>query len=210
MSTPPKDLFKRYTTPPTPLHAAVQGRAREAGWIPPWEHEEQQKEQQSQNTEAGKKSGLVRGERAEVRRLIIQLAYLRLDPKYKHQPYSTNSIDALHREYLSVVGKGGDAPWPHIAPTDKEIDLFISLMAQAELLEERADIYRSFEDRSLGAPPPPRTTKEEFDLHTSLVISMMEWSETDRKALEKVSRDTLRQGLKQLGVKSRRRTRRSG
>ena len=46
MSTPPKDLFKRYATPPTPLHDAVQRWARKEGWIPPWDHEEQQKEEQ--------------------------------------------------------------------------------------------------------------------------------------------------------------------
>lgn len=64
MSTPPKDLFKRYTTPPTPLHAAVQGRAREAGWTPPWDRKQQK-------SEAGKKSGLVRAARERLRRDLV-------------------------------------------------------------------------------------------------------------------------------------------
>ena len=69
MSTTLKDLFQRYAIPPSPLHAAVQGRAREAGWTPPWDREEQQNRTKSQQVkEAAKLSARVR---TETRRSVI-------------------------------------------------------------------------------------------------------------------------------------------
>ena len=82
MSGSLKDLFHRFKTPPTRTHDEVQRRAKEAGWTPPWDHEERQKEQQHQKKAAGKKSALVRGGRAELRRLMIQAAYAHLNPTH--------------------------------------------------------------------------------------------------------------------------------
>jgi hypothetical protein len=71
MSKTPKDLFQRYVTPPSRLHNAVQSLARQEGWIPPWDREEQQ----SQKKAAGKKSGVIRERRTKLRRYIVGAAY---------------------------------------------------------------------------------------------------------------------------------------
>ena len=101
MTAPPNDLFKRYTTPPTPLHDAAQKWARKEGWTPRWDGEEQKKA-------AGKKSGIVRKNRAELRLSIIHAAYSRLKPTYKYQPFSSEIRLMLPRKrYLSLLGKAG-------------------------------------------------------------------------------------------------------
>jgi hypothetical protein len=99
MSKTPKDLFQRYVTPPSRLHNAVQSLARQEGWIPPWDHEEQQ----SQKKAAGKKSGIIRERRAKLRRSIFIVVYLQLKPAYRNQPYSTKSIDVVREEYLKII-----------------------------------------------------------------------------------------------------------
>ena len=209
MNNPPKDLFKRYATPPTPLHDAVQKWARKEGWTPPWDREEQQKEQQHQKKAAGKKSALARGERADLRRLIIQAAYARLNPAQKHQPYSNASIDALKEEYLSLLGKG--APLPRTAPTDDELELFTSAVSaitqlpEPDRLDALSDEYDSLLYKSHGAPRPTMT-EEAFDLGIAVLKARLELSEADLQALQQVSRETLRKGLMQLGIKSKRRT----
>src|ERR1035437_1104585 len=103
MSTPPKDLFQRHANPPSRLHDAVQKLARQGGWTPPWDREEQHEEQQSQKKTAGKLSGLSRERRAKLRRYIGGAAYWGLKPAYRNQPYSTTSIEVLREEYLNIL-----------------------------------------------------------------------------------------------------------
>ena len=55
-------------------------------------------EEQSQRRNAGKKSGSVRAERAEIRRLVVKAAFARLPRHYQIQPYSDAAIDALQVE----------------------------------------------------------------------------------------------------------------
>jgi hypothetical protein len=99
MSTTPKDLFQRHDSPPSRLHDAVQTLARQEGWIPPWDREEQQ----SQKKAAGKKSGVIRERRTKLRRYIVGAAYWGLKPAYRNQPYSTTSIKVLREEYLKIL-----------------------------------------------------------------------------------------------------------
>jgi hypothetical protein len=99
MSKTPKDLFQRYVTPPSRLHNAVQSLARQEGWIPPWDREEQQ----SQKKAAGKKSGIIRESRTNLRRYIVGAAHWGLMPAYRNQPYSTTSIGVLREDYLKIL-----------------------------------------------------------------------------------------------------------
>ena len=99
MNTTPKDLFKRYDTPPSRLHEAVQRLARQEGWRPPWAREEQQ----SQKKEAGKLSARIRKERADLRLALIEIVYRQLKPAYRNQPYSTASMKLIRTEYLRVL-----------------------------------------------------------------------------------------------------------
>lgn len=209
MSGSLKDLFHRFKTPPTRTHDEVQRRAKEAGWTPPWDHEERQKEQQHQKKAAGKKSALVRGGRAELRRLMIQAAYAHLNPTHKHQPYANDSIDALKEKYLSLLGKG--APLPPTPPTDNELEQFTSAISaitqlpEPDRLDVLSDEYDSLLHKSHGAPRP-HMTEEAVDLGIAVLKARSELSEADLQALQQVSRETLRKGLMQLGIKSKRRT----
>ena len=198
MSGSLKDLFHRFDTPPTRTHDEVQRRAKEAGWTPPWDHEEQQKEQQHQKKAAGKKSALVRGERAELRRLIIQAAYAHLNPAQKHQPYSNDSIDALKEMYLSLLGKGD--PLPRTPPTDDELELFTSAISAITQLPEPdrlgalSDEYDSLLYKSHGASRP-HMTEQAVDLGIAVLRARPELSEADRYTLQQVSRENSEEGL---------------
>jgi hypothetical protein len=247
MSQPPKDLFKRFDTPPSPIHDAAQKWARHEGWTAPWDRKQQK-------SEAGKKSGLVRRSRAEVRLYIVRQVYEQLDPKYKHQPYSNDSMDALREKYFSVLGERCDNPQldpqPSVrtSPTEDELKSFaLDVESISQLPEsDRMDALRRDFDYFLDNTTPPFTLtgddavqhllqeknlsegtidgssyilppNDEFDslsadfhLWTSVTSAMAELSESDRQALQRVSRETLRKCLRQLGVKGGRRTRRSG
>jgi hypothetical protein len=90
------------------MHEALQGAARKAGWLAPWDREdhEVQKKTEVQKKAAGKKSAAIRGGLAALRRSFIGDARARLKPAYRAQPYSTQSIDALHREYRYLLTEG--------------------------------------------------------------------------------------------------------
>jgi hypothetical protein len=67
----------------------------QAGWTPPSDAEK---------SAAGKKSGVKRKARDEIRRHFVKVAFGRLKPAYKSQPFSDHSIDALevkYREFLT-------------------------------------------------------------------------------------------------------------
>jgi hypothetical protein len=57
------DLFRPYGIPPSPLHAALQKAAMQAGWLPP----SYGQQSQAQKRAAGKKSGLTRASLAQMR-----------------------------------------------------------------------------------------------------------------------------------------------
>src|SRR3954469_16206220 len=84
------DLFQWYSLPPTHLHHDLQLAAREAGWVPPWDVEDQHE----QKKVAGNKSAQSRAGRAALRRSLVRHAHERLKPAYRKQPYSSSSIDA--------------------------------------------------------------------------------------------------------------------
>jgi hypothetical protein len=219
MSTSPKDLFKRYTTPPTPTHDAVQKWARKEGWVPPWDREEQ-------NMLAGKKSGLRRAQRAKLRLSIVQLAYAELDPSYKHEPFSDETIGALQRGYLFHLGKGDGGASSRRPLTEAESDAiegeFCSLMGK--LMEGRVapteirlseNDFEAFQDAAFSlsnklmakgeGPRLSHLTDDELDLKISVVLAISDLSEAERHALQKVSPSTLRKCLIKLSVESPRR-----
>jgi hypothetical protein len=99
---PPTDLFKHHATPPSPLHEAMQKAARLAGWIPPWDREEQ-------GAAGGKTGGFYRRVLPTWRRDIVKVVHGRLKPAYQNQPYSETSINAFiegYHNYLAECCKG--------------------------------------------------------------------------------------------------------
>jgi hypothetical protein len=100
--SPLAELFRPYGIPPTPLHEAVQEAARQEGWIPSWDREDQE----VQKKEAGKRSGAMRAGLAGIRRSLVREAHARLKPAYRLHPSSTHSIDALHKEYRQLLAPG--------------------------------------------------------------------------------------------------------
>jgi hypothetical protein len=96
------DLFQQYAIPPSPLHEALQQAAIEAGWIPPWDREEQR----AQKTLAGKRSGLRRGGLAEMRRSLVQVARKRLSRVARNHPYAGSSVDALEEAFQNLLTEG--------------------------------------------------------------------------------------------------------
>jgi hypothetical protein len=199
MSAPPKDLFKRHATPPTPLHDAVQKWAKKEGWSPPWDGEEQKKA-------AGKKSGIVRKTRAKLRLSIIHAAYSRLKPTYKSQPFSSESIDALEEEYLSLLGKADGSS--SIPLTEDRLDSYASAILAIPQLPavDRSDALQDDYYIFLRGTPLRRKpmTDDELDLNISVLLAIADLPEADRHALQKVSHETLRSGLNQLGIKGKR------
>jgi hypothetical protein len=63
------------------------------------------RDERSQHRNAGKKSGSVRSDRANVRRLIVKAAFSRLPPRYQMQPYSDEAIDALQEECTKMPAR---------------------------------------------------------------------------------------------------------
>jgi len=96
------DLFQRFAIPPSPLHEAIQKWARKQGWTAPWDEQQREK--------AGKRSGVMRKGRAEVRRHFVKTAFERLKPPYRMQPFSDQSIDALTIAYRNVLAEDGFDP----------------------------------------------------------------------------------------------------
>jgi hypothetical protein len=102
------DLFTCFAIPPTPLHEAIQKAAIEAGWIPPWELEDQKQ----QKKKAGDRSGIRRGGRMEIRRSLLSYAFEQLDPRKQSKPYNSTSLEALRSKYDYFLGKNADDPDP--------------------------------------------------------------------------------------------------
>jgi hypothetical protein len=181
MSTMPKDLFQRYTIPPSRLHGAVQGLARQEGGTPPWDHEEQHEEQQSQKKAAGKVSGLIRERRAKLRRSIVVVAHLGLKPAYRSQPYSTQSIDVLQEEYLKIL---------RCEPNNLLDVACIKLCKEHSALTPEGHCF--------------------FRFYVTLLIKLPKLCPNERQILEKISKETLIKDLKLLGIRSKRSIQRSG
>jgi hypothetical protein len=102
LNTTLRDLFRWHAIQPSPFHQAVQDAARQEGWTPPWDREEQR----AKKKVAGKISGIKRGLRTEWRRTIIGEAYSRLKPRHRVNPYAEESVNALIGEYRNLVEEG--------------------------------------------------------------------------------------------------------
>jgi hypothetical protein len=100
------DLFRCYAIPPSPLHQALQEAARQAGWTPPRDHEQQQ----SQRKAAGKKSGDSRAGLADLRRSLVEIARGRLNPDHRYASYSVAALNALGAEYRNLLTHGDNDP----------------------------------------------------------------------------------------------------
>jgi hypothetical protein len=81
--------------PPSPSQEVLWEAAKEAGWVPPSELENQRE----QKKKAGKTSGTSRLGRAEMRRYLIAYALRKLSPRYRRNPYSNASLEALRKKY---------------------------------------------------------------------------------------------------------------
>lgn len=105
-----RDLFD-HVIPPSPLHQAVQDAARQAGWSPPWERPDETHNRKK----AGKRSGISREGRKQIRRSLVILARNRLSPELRRTPYANDAFDALRMEYRHLLSKGADDPDPIIS-----------------------------------------------------------------------------------------------
>jgi hypothetical protein len=120
------DLFRWYGIPPSPLHAAVQEAARQAGWTPPWDRDEQR----AKKKVAGKKSGASRAGLAHMRHSLLRAARMRLKPQYRKQPYATESIAAIQTEYQKLLAESG-------APNDLVVMIMLSVLSEADRVRLR-------------------------------------------------------------------------
>jgi hypothetical protein len=82
------EYFQWHAILPTPLHHALQEAAKQQGWTPPWDSEEQAAAELRKRRTAGKKSGLVRAGRAALRLPFVKEAYDRLKPARRMEPFS--------------------------------------------------------------------------------------------------------------------------
>ena len=191
----------------------MQRSATEHGWKAPWVLEEQREEEQRKKQKAAKKSVAVRRQRAQMRLRIVQQIWEQLDPKYKCEPYWTNSVNALCEKYFFIVSKpalGGD-PLPRTPPTEDELKSFaLAVKSISQLPEEdRASALRDEVEAFLN-PSPPLTQKEKDEIdflmlgdNFELLISILELSKPERENLQNVSPETLKSDLKSLGVRGR-------
>jgi hypothetical protein len=109
------EFFQWHAILPTPLHEALQEAAKQEGWIPPWDREEEDAAKQLKKRRAGKKSGTVRAARASLRLPFVKEAFGRLKPARRRQPFSGHSIDELQVKYREVVAESGDPAAPYDA-----------------------------------------------------------------------------------------------
>jgi hypothetical protein len=72
----------------------------------------------SQQSNAGKTSGLVRAKSAEIRRFIVKAAFARLPRSFHTTPYADLAVEALQLECKNS---------PSIEKNDEEFDRFVSL-----------------------------------------------------------------------------------
>jgi hypothetical protein len=113
------ELFRPYR--PSSLSDALQNAAMQAGWIPPWDREEQR----SKKSEAGKRSGRSRAGLAQIRDSLINLARAQLTPEQRRSPYSEASIDALEEKYRNLLTKDVSDP-------DIVISVILSVLSEAD------------------------------------------------------------------------------
>jgi hypothetical protein len=106
MSSSLRDLFRWYGIPPSLLHAAIQDAAKQAGWTPPWDQEQQT----TAKKRAGRKSAGVRANRASIRRLFVKEAFGRLKRTHQFEPFAGQSLAALTRAYREVLAEDGHDP----------------------------------------------------------------------------------------------------
>jgi hypothetical protein len=92
--------------PPSPSQQVLWEAAKEAGWIPPWELENQREKKKK----AGKTSGTSRRGRKEIRLSLVWHALRQLSPKYRRNPYSNASLEALRKKYDYSLTKNADDP----------------------------------------------------------------------------------------------------
>lgn len=104
MGKPLNELFRQYAIPPSPLHWAVQEAAKQEGWSPPWDREEQLAKKKA----AGKHSALMRAGRANIRRHFVRVAFDLLPLKNRTEPFSVKSIRALEEAYRGLFTENPD------------------------------------------------------------------------------------------------------
>ncbi len=105
----------------------------------------------SKSAQAGKRSGEKRAKLALLRRFRVLSAFEKLPPKYRNQPFSVHSLDALEKELRrpSPPGTQSDAELEEyeaiVPPGQPPSDKLIKLMDQAiEVL-----LHESFTEASL-------------------------------------------------------------
>ena len=143
MSTALEDLFRPYGIPPSPLHEVVQEAARRAGWTPPWDREEQQRQKKL----AGKQSGVRRAGLTQIRRSVVKVARTRL--KSKRAPYSNASVDALDEEFRRLVADGGKN-CASLARDKRDLCLLVPLMLGSLSGAERQKLETTSRDTLLN------------------------------------------------------------
>ena len=113
-----RNLFHWHGIPPSARHSILQKVAKEEGWIPPWEREEQRQQQKQKKRLAGKTSGRSRAALAEIRRSLVRITREGLTPEQRREPYADNSIDALCQRYRNLLHEntGSRGPLDPLVP----------------------------------------------------------------------------------------------
>jgi hypothetical protein len=155
MSKLPKaQWFNEDVPPDSKVIDELRRMTKEAGYKSPRTLKEERTKELLKKKKAGKKSALVRKERAGRRLKMIKRAYDQLDPKYKTQPYSKDSIDALYKQ-LVVLSIERDEPRP--PPTEDELRSFsadiesILQLPEDIRMDALKDEFYAFEH---NLPPP--------------------------------------------------------
>lgn len=160
----------------------------------------------AQKREAGKKSGLVRAAREKLRRRVVVVVYEQLKPAYRNQPYSTESFEALHDQYLKVVcnEKANILQIAYERIADKAFGKIDMDALSDDLLKNRVT---AVDTRGHFADP---RDKYSFWFYWRLIWDLDHLSQSERQMLTRVSDDTLIKDLKRLGIRSRRKQKRFG
>lgn len=146
-----------------------------------WTSPWDREEQQSQKMTAGQRSGRIRFGRAEIRRIFVQAAFEGLKPAYQSQPFSSHSISALQAELDCLINMSIEDGDDDVVLKAANLFAEKQFKGQPDVQERLQANFRSILTPFLKGASPFKTDPE-----------------------------TLKKDLKALGIRSKRRTQRSG